>query len=67
MIKIKLQKGRILDIYPGLGFDVFKTQEISTKIISYSSVKYMKTNQMPEEPKIIQNWKSKINTIKIRE
>ena len=65
-MEIKLQKGRVNHIFNGLGFELFKDQTIGTKIIKIKSAGYMKENSLPKEPKIIQDWKSKHEIIKIR-
>lgn len=51
----------------GLGFDLFKVQKIETKIIDTGEVDYIKDDELPKEPKVIKDWETRTETIKIRE
>ena len=66
MTKIKLQKGQVKYFFPGLGWDIFKVQEIETKIIELGEIGYIKENCLPQEIKVIKDWESKTEIIKIR-
>lgn len=66
-MEIKLKKGTVTHIFMGLGFDLFKVQKIETKIIDTGEVDYIKDDELPKEPKVIKDWETRTETIKIRE
>ena len=65
-MEIKLKKGRVNQLYNGLGFDLFKEQIIETKVLKFKSAGPMKENQLPQEPETVSEWESRVETIKKR-